>query len=184
MTTTHRISTGVALALALAATAAPASARPFDINSNGSYVPAGSASLQAPSQPKGVPPILPAPPASQRAAIQHAEQQERLAYLAHHQSNNATYSSAEMNAHADATPIGVSSAGPRSKVVSGGGYGPTNTPATVVRVIAPGGGFDWGDAGIGAAGGLSLAFVGVGCALGISQQRRTRRSKGSAVITS
>jgi hypothetical protein len=155
MTTTHRISTGVALALALAASAAPASARPFDLNANGSYVPAGSASMQAPSQPTGVPPILAAPKPSQRAALRQAQQQERPA-----------------------------STGPRSEVVSGGGYGPINTPATVVRGLAHGGGFDWGDAGIGAAGGLGLALVGVGGAFAISQQRRGRPSKRSAVITS
>ena len=57
MTTTHRIGTSIALALALAlaASAAPAGARPFDLNANDSYVPAGSASMQAPSQPAATP---------------------------------------------------------------------------------------------------------------------------------
>ena len=167
MTTTHRISTGVALALALAASAAPASARPIDLNANGSYVPAGSASMQAPSQPTQptrLPPILAAPKPSQRAALRHAQQQKRLAYLAHHQPNDARYSSAEMNAYAYATPTGV--------------------PSTVVHVASHDGRFDWGDAGIGAAGGLGLALVGVGGAFAISQQRRARRSKGSVAISS
>ena len=50
MSTTHRIGTSVALALALAASAAPAGARQIDLNANGSDVPAGLASMQAPSQ--------------------------------------------------------------------------------------------------------------------------------------
>jgi hypothetical protein len=52
----------------------------------------------------------------------------------------------------------------------------TPAPATqIVRVTTPSSGFDWGDAGIGAAGGLALALFGVGGALAISSQRRTRR---------
>jgi hypothetical protein len=164
MTTTHRISTGVALALALAVSAAPASARPFDLNAEGSYTPAGSASAQAPSQPTRLPPILAAPKPSQRAALRHAQQQERLAYLAHHQPSSARYSSAEMNAYASATP--------------------TDIPSTVVHIVSHDGRFDWGDAGIGAAGGLGLALLGVGGAAAISHQRRARRSKGSMAITS
>jgi hypothetical protein len=163
MTTTHHISTGVALALALAASAAPASARPNDLNTNGSYTPAGSASTQAPSQPTRLPPILAAPKPSQQAALRQAQQQERLAY-AYHQPNSATYSSAEMNAYASATPTGI--------------------PSTVVHVVSHDGRFDWGDAGIGAAGGLGLALVSVGGSVAISQQRRARRSKGSEAITS
>jgi len=48
----------------------------------------------------------------------------------------------------------------------------------VVRVQPPQSGFDWGDAGIGAAGGLGLALLGLGGGLVISHQRprRTRRS--------
>jgi hypothetical protein len=44
----------------------------------------------------------------------------------------------------------------------------------VVRVQAPQGGFDWGDAGIGAAGGLALAMLGIGGGLVISRQRPRR----------
>ena len=190
MTTTHRIGTSVALALALAASAAPAGARPFDINANGSYVRASSASMQAASQPAAtptstgpgsdvssingydfarvpptvVPPILAAATRSQGAALQQAQQQQRLAYLAHHEPNGAQYSSAEMNVYAHATPTGA--------------------PSTVVHVVSHDGSFDWGDAGIGAAGGLGLALVGLGGAFAVSQQRRARRPKRSAAITS
>ncbi len=44
---------------------------------------------------------------------------------------------------------------------------------TVVRVTA-GGGFDWGDAGIGAAGGIAIAALLVGGGLGASQRRGSR----------
>ena len=50
---------------------------------------------------------------------------------------------------------------------------------TIVRVTTPASsGFDWGDAGIGAAGGLALAMLGIGGGLAISQHR-DRRSSGS-----
>jgi hypothetical protein len=50
----------------------------------------------------------------------------------------------------------------------------------VVRITTPASGFDWGDAGIGAAGGLALAMLGVGGGLVISQQRprRIRQTTG------
>ena len=48
-------------------------------------------------------------------------------------------------------------------------------PRAVVRVEAPASGFDWGDAGIGAAGGFALSMIGLGGALALSQ-RRTRRA--------
>jgi hypothetical protein len=60
---------------------------------------------------------------------------------------------------------------------------PATTPSSrssvqIVRVAAPGG-FDWGDAGIGAAAafGLSMLAVGGGVAL-ITQRRRTPRMPG------
>ena len=53
-----------------------------------------------------------------------------------------------------------------------------SAPQAVVRVHAPHRGFDWGDAAIGAAGGLVLAGLGVGGGLMISRRRprRTRRA--------
>jgi hypothetical protein len=53
----------------------------------------------------------------------------------------------------------------------------------VVHVIAPNDGFDWGDAGIGAAGGFALSMLGLGTALTISQ-RRDRRPGGPSAMTS
>jgi hypothetical protein len=52
----------------------------------------------------------------------------------------------------------------------------------VVRVPAPGG-FDWGDAGIGAVGGFGLSMLGLGGGLVIAQ-RRGRHSSGPAAAKS
>ena len=60
----------------------------------------------------------------------------------------------------------------------------SSSPATpIVRVIAPHGGFDWGDAGIGAAGGFALSMLGLGGALTLSQ-RRSHRPDRSTALTS
>lgn len=55
---------------------------------------------------------------------------------------------------------------------------PPSTPATT-----PSEGFDWGDAGIGAAGGLVISVVGIGGALALSQ-RRTRGTRPTTVAAS
>jgi hypothetical protein len=78
-------------------------------------------------------------------------------------------------------PPSTTSTGPGSEVIDNGGYGTPNTPATIMRVTAPGG-FDWGDAGIGAAGALGLSMLALGLALAVSQ-RRTRRAKQPTAIT-
>jgi len=46
----------------------------------------------------------------------------------------------------------------------------------VVRIQVPASGFDWADAGIGAAGGFALSMIGLGAALAVSQHR-TRRNR-------
>jgi hypothetical protein len=71
-------------------------------------------------------------------------------------------------------------------ITANGSYVPAGSPAltqtaaastpTIVRINTPAGGFDWADAGIGAAGGFALSMIGIGSALVVSQ-RRTRRSK-------
>jgi len=62
---------------------------------------------------------------------------------------------------------------------------PMPASPTIVRVTNPtaASGFDWGDAGIGIAAGVALSMIGLGGALAVSQ-RRTRRSRGSAAVTS
>jgi hypothetical protein len=109
-----------------------------------------------------IPPNLPRATASEHAAIRQAQEQEaqRLAYT---QPKSATYSKAENNGYANH----IATSGPR-----------------IVHVVSPNGRFDWGDAGIGAAGGLGLAVLGLGGAFAVSQQRRARRSKTTAATTS
>ena len=46
-----------------------------------------------------------------------------------------------------------------------------STEQAVVRIQTPPSGFDWGDAAIGAAGGLALSLIAVGGALVVSQRR-------------
>lgn len=52
---------------------------------------------------------------------------------------------------------------------------------TIVRVTVPSG-FDWGDAGIGAAGGFALSMLGLGAALAISQ-RHANHAHGATTAT-
>jgi len=68
-------------------------------------------------------------------------------------------------ATAAAKPVGPDAAGASFTI--------PQTP--VVRITTPASGFDWGDAGIGAAGGLALAMLGVGGVLVISDRRPRRR---------
>ena len=63
---------------------------------------------------------------------------------------------------------------PRSEVVSGHGYG---SPVQMVRVPSqPDGGFDWGDAGIGAGAAFAVTMIGLGGALVLSSRRRRQQS--------
>jgi len=72
----------------------------------------------------------------------------------------------------------AASAKPVGPDPSGASFTIPQTP--VVRITIPASGFDWGDAGIGAAGGLALAMLGLGGGLVISHQRprRTRHTTG------
>jgi hypothetical protein len=63
-----------------------------------------------------------------------------------------------------------------SRSTTAGSTAKISTTPPVVRLQAPASGFDWGDAGVGAAGGLALSMVGLGAALALSQ-RRTRHTK-------
>jgi hypothetical protein len=77
---------------------------------------------------------------------------------------------------------GVYSRPDKMVISSGGDAGTVAIPQPVVRVEMTKGGFDWGDAGIGAAGGLALSMIGLGGVLGAAQYR-TRRSRGSAALS-
>jgi hypothetical protein len=64
-------------------------------------------------------------------------------------------------------------------ICTGRGTRSVSTPATLARVDAPGRGFDWGDAGIGAAGLLTLTIIATGglVAAGRSGSRHTHTSQ-------
>jgi hypothetical protein len=57
---------------------------------------------------------------------------------------------------------------------------PVQVPTQVVEVAQPSSGFDWGDAGIGAAGMLALLSIGAGLTMGAVQSRRRRGSSALA----
>jgi hypothetical protein len=105
MTTTRRISTSIALGLALATSAGPALARPSDLNANGSYITSGRPSM-------------------------------------HSQPNRPTAA--------------------------------LSTPPATVHAITHDGGFDWGDAGIGAVAAVAMSMLGFGAALSLSHRHAGR----------
>jgi hypothetical protein len=80
----------------------------------------------------------------------------------------ATVSGTNPATTANQTPASVYSRPDKSMIRS---TTPGSATQAVVRILTPPNGFDWGDAGIGAAGGLALAMIGVGGALAVSQRR-------------
>src|SRR5450755_2293398 len=85
-------------------------------------------------------------------------------------------------AEAGQAPPGPEPTGPTKPRPATHDASTANPATTIVRVLAPSHGFDWGDAGIGAAAGIALAFLGLGGALLISQ-RRARRTRASPAAT-
>jgi hypothetical protein len=157
MSTTPRIATTAAAILALAAASAPiATARPLD--------DPAIAGKQAPTVVYSRPDksMIPASPAAasggvldRSAALRSLTQQERQRVA------------------------GISALSDKQLAAAFGVAPPAANEASatqaVVRVQVPPSGFDWGDAGISAAGGLALAMLGVGGGLVVSQRRgRTR----------
>jgi hypothetical protein len=114
----------IALALAIAAIAAPAASARFDLE------PAHGQSTQT-QQTAPVPPILHRVQGSQLAAANRAKEQA----LANHVPPNGRYSTADLN-----------------------GYATVTAPAVKAPALsAPGNGFDWGDAAVGA--GITAAIA-------------------------
>jgi hypothetical protein len=161
MTTTHRIGTSVALtlALALAASAAPAGARPFDLNANGSYVPAGLVSLQAPSQPAATPTST-----------------EPRSKIADTGPCSEACSGSGYGARVSRPAATPTSPAPGSDVSSTKGYDLARVPPTVVRTISRDSGFDWGAAGIGAGAALGLMLAATGGTLLLAHRRTQSRA--------
>jgi hypothetical protein len=59
-----------------------------------------------------------------------------------------------------------------TSATAGGDFLAPAAPPAVVRVQAPQNGFDWGDAAIGAAGGIGIALLATGGGLGAVRRRR------------
>jgi hypothetical protein len=152
MTTSHRITTTAAVLVSLAAAGAPtAAARPaYDPPAAGNQT-----AVSAYSRPdKTTIPVI--PPARADIAAK-ANLPQSLTPQQHQRV-------ADLSAMSD------------RQLAAGFGVAPPvastdSAPQAVVRVKTPQSGFDWGDAGIGAAGGIALAMFGVGGALVISRQR-------------
>jgi hypothetical protein len=85
-----------------------------------------------------------------------------------------------VNWGADTAPAAVYSQPDKSIAAvsppSSAGVARAGVPPAPVRIQTPPSEFDWGDAGIGAAGGAALALLGLGGALVLSQ-RRPHRSR-------
>jgi hypothetical protein len=65
----------------------------------------------------------------------------------------------------------------RPDLTSESRHGPLSVAPVVVQVTTPTAGFDWGDAGIGAAAALGLSMIALAAALAISQRRARRTSQ-------
>jgi hypothetical protein len=156
----HRIALAVALIAALAA-AAPASAKP------GPYQRLTSVELSTPASTN-----LCSEVCSGRGYTAGASGPVASAELGAKLPHDPT-SRAQLLIAANAIrPVAhASSTGPRSEVVSGGGYGNPSAASTIVRVVAPAPGFHWGDAGIGAGGAIATLLLLAGGFVAVSSIR-------------
>ena len=98
--------------------------------------------------PSAIPPVLRPARSSEQAANTRTASREGHA-LAYSPPANARHSSAATN-----------------------GYGTASTPPTALRVATHNGGFQWGDAGLGAVGMLALTLIGLGGAVTLTHRRR------------
>jgi hypothetical protein len=166
----HRLAPAVALTLALAA-AAPASAR-LELNP-----PASSAAPSTPASTNLCSEVCGA--SGYTAATQPpGASAGRGAALPHDPRPRAQALAGAATGSGSSTTASSGFSGPRSEVVSAGGYSNPSAPQTVVRVSAPSGGFDWGDAAIGAGGAVALTMLLIGGVLRTTNIRH--RGTGSS----
>lgn len=66
----------------------------------------------------------------------------------------------------------------RASAASGGRHSTAQRPSVQIVRVSPPDRFDWGDAGIGAAGGFGVSMLGVGAGLVISGMRNTNPREG------
>jgi hypothetical protein len=152
-----RSATTIATILALTAAGAPAaSARPVDFVPASQHSSAAVYSRPDKSMTPTSPPTVSGGASGRAALLRSLSQQESQRGL-------AAYREGQLAASFDS---------------AGAAANRTSAPQAIVRVHASQGGFDWGDAGLGAAGGLALSMIAVGGAFAVSG-RRSRR--GTAV---
>jgi hypothetical protein len=165
MTITHRFGTGVVLALAVAAASAPgASARPADDPA----ITVNRAPAAVYSRPdKSLIPT--SPPATSGVAVGRAAPVRSLAQQ--QRQRDAALSAYREGQLATASDVAATAANKASAAQA------------IDRIQTPQSGFDWGDAGIGAAGGLALSMICLGGALAVSQNR-ARRTRGTSGLPS
>jgi hypothetical protein len=154
MINTNRITTVAAVLLTLAVTGAqPASARPTDYMPPGKTAPAPAYSRPDKEMTPTSQPATSSDSIGQAGALRSLTQQQRERVA------------------------GISALSDRQLAAAFGAAPPAenqpNASPAVVRAQTPENGFDWGDACVGALGGLVLAMLGFGAGLVISQ-RRTR----------
>ncbi len=169
----HRIAPAIALTVALVA-AAPASAR-LELNS-----PPAPASASAPASSSLCSEVCGAGgyTAVKQLAVASAE---RGATLPHNPRGRSVVLSGAGSGSPSSTVTSRGANGPRSEVVSGGGYSNPSGIPTVLRVVAPSGGFHWGDAGVGAGGVIAMLLL-IGAVLAATNVRR-RASRGTVQPT-
>ena len=156
MSNTHRITTTAAVLLSLATAGAPAaSARPADYLPAGHQAPNGIHSRPDKSMIPVSPPGTSGGAIGRPALLPSSAQQERQRVAA-----LSAYREGQLAAAFDVAATAANNA---------------SAPQAVVRGHAPQSGFDWGDAGLGAAGGMALFVIAAGGAFAVSQ-RRSRRS--------
>jgi hypothetical protein len=153
----HRIATAVALAFALAASIAPAaSADPQPLARAEAAIAAnGQATTAVRPNPDQQTPT--------RATVDSGPCSENCSGGGH---GFGTSSSAGPGGQLPRNPLGMGLFPQRGT----GSIAPTHTPAAV-HVTGPNSGFDWGDAGVGAAGMLALTLIGVGGVLIVARRR-------------
>jgi hypothetical protein len=148
----------VAISLAIAALGpAAASARPFE-PIPGVHVNSSTGYATPRAQTAG-PPILARTQAAEQAATDALRAREHASPVP----RNATYSTAALNGYGSGHPAVVQA--PKSPSAQ------------------PGNGFDWGDAAIGAAAGLSLTLLVLGGALVLSHRRSRTGESAKVAIT-
>jgi len=193
----HRVCTLAAIASLAAATAPTAHAEAIGDGGGGPATASPASHVASSHRDSG--PTAGAPAASARPAYdppRAAYETSTRVYSRPDKSRiSASHPATEGASTGQAAALRSLSQQQRQRVVSISGLGDTQLAAAVgvapslhasvspaaVRVQTPQSGFDWGDAGIGAAGGVALTILALGGGLLISQ-RRPRRSRPNEAL--